>query len=533
MFSFLDLIQFIIAIIFIYLILSLLASNIQEVFAAWLEFRAKNLKDSIKILLNETDDKVKHYEQKMGEINKKIADNRAASASQPINKFLEEDEFLQRKPWILQAFVWVFEGTNQPVNLSEVTPKNYTEGTIKQKVKVKKEELQNIASEQGELFSEETKAFAWVIEGTKQTVSLSDVTLINANEGTISQQVKVTKQKLLLTDKGWILPKDNNNNNPLPKDWIGYDVINSQNVIKLTEFLYNYSQIATLNQDTSTWAKFLPFIKSTSIGPSYIEKETFANAIIEVIQAKLPPDLKLNSNTDLLNSKDTALGVIDKIKNINFHSPGLDRIIEIAESAKIKKDDAKLEQLREEIQSWFDKSQERASGTYTRNAKGVALLVGLVIAVLGNVDTFRIVDNMFKNRNYQIVAEQAINFYTAVDEQCKNETDPQKKAECRNKLKNLEANLSNVDKESISSLLPMGWNVTDIGKQIVEEGGLPKKILGWLITSFAISMGAPFWFELLGQFLKVRNTGKVILSSETSPTSSTPANKNNPTNGNS
>ena len=32
--------------------------------------------------------------------------------------------------------------------------------------------------------------------------------------------------------------------------------------------------------------------------------------------------------------------------------------------------------------------------------------------------------------------------------------------------------------------------------------------LGWLITAFAVSMGAPFWFDLLNKFVNIRASGK-------------------------
>jgi len=33
-------------------------------------------------------------------------------------------------------------------------------------------------------------------------------------------------------------------------------------------------------------------------------------------------------------------------------------------------------------------------------------------------------------------------------------------------------------------------------------------ILGWLITAFAVSLGAPFWFDLLNKFVNIRASGK-------------------------
>jgi hypothetical protein len=36
---------------------------------------------------------------------------------------------------------------------------------------------------------------------------------------------------------------------------------------------------------------------------------------------------------------------------------------------------------------------------------------------------------------------------------------------------------------------------------------LPRILLGWLVSGIAISMGAPFWFDLLGKIVNVRNSG--------------------------
>ena len=32
--------------------------------------------------------------------------------------------------------------------------------------------------------------------------------------------------------------------------------------------------------------------------------------------------------------------------------------------------------------------------------------------------------------------------------------------------------------------------------------------LGWLITALAVSLGAPFWFDLLNKFVNIRASGK-------------------------
>jgi hypothetical protein len=39
---------------------------------------------------------------------------------------------------------------------------------------------------------------------------------------------------------------------------------------------------------------------------------------------------------------------------------------------------------------------------------------------------------------------------------------------------------------------------------------LLQAIFGWLMTGVAVAMGAPFWFDILGKLINVRNTGKPI-----------------------
>src|SRR4028119_2145526 len=56
-----------------------------------------------------------------------------------------------------------------------------------------------------------------------------------------------------------------------------------------------------------------------------------------------------------------------------------------------------LERFQKEIEMWFDQSMERASGVYKRNAKGIAILLGTVIAVVANADTINIINRLSKD----------------------------------------------------------------------------------------------------------------------------------------
>ncbi len=51
------------------------------------------------------------------------------------------------------------------------------------------------------------------------------------------------------------------------------------------------------------------------------------------------------------------------------------------------------------------------------------------------------------------------------------------------------------------------------------------KIAGILLTGFAISQGAPFWFDLLNKFMVIRSTVKPSEKSQPQPSKDRPAPK--------
>jgi hypothetical protein len=53
--------------------------------------------------------------------------------------------------------------------------------------------------------------------------------------------------------------------------------------------------------------------------------------------------------------------------------------------------------------------------------------------------------------------------------------------------------------------LPIGWNPDKLPSSPYEWA---LRLLGILLTSLAVSLGAPFWFDLLNRFIVVRSTVK-------------------------
>jgi hypothetical protein len=59
----------------------------------------------------------------------------------------------------------------------------------------------------------------------------------------------------------------------------------------------------------------------------------------------------------------------------------------------------------------------------------------------------------------------------------------------------------------LDSIYDKHWIKYKVG-YIVKESAHGKKLLGYLILAFAVSIGAPFWFDLLSKLIKIRGSGK-------------------------
>ncbi|MEG3905952.1 hypothetical protein QUB19_27175 [Microcoleus sp. B4-C5] len=160
-----------------------------------------------------------------------------------------------------------------------------------------------------------------------------------------------------------------------------------------------------------------------------------------------------------------------------------------------------LQRFQKEIEIWFDQSMERASGVYKRNARGVAILLGTAIAVAANADTIHIINRLSKDS----MLRSTVNLYA--EQLVVNNA--------KTKLDNLPS-LRKVQKDVDIALdevaLPFGWseqNSLERDKQgNLLWSALMARLFGWILSGVAISMGAAFWFEALNKIINIRNAGK-------------------------
>ena len=213
-----------------------------------------------------------------------------------------------------------------------------------------------------------------------------------------------------------------------------------------------------------------------------------------------------------------------------------------------------VDDFRTEVAIWFDRSMGRTSGVYKRNANGVAFIIGLLIAMFTNSDTFHIFSRVASDDSLRkVITDRA--------SQIAPKTDPTTPAGAniirrdlmdlkdqtqevlgdiplpitwnpRNLSQQLDCpyapktdNLKNGDEKIYSLLTRDQWNdlyqacvgktntddipvLFQVGQMITAKPmGFLRMLSGWWISGIAIAMGAPFWFDLLGKIVNVRNTG--------------------------
>lgn len=292
-------------------------------------------------------------------------------------------------------------------------------------------------------------------------------------------------------------------------DWRAKNLYRSIEVIlgtPATNLLYQHPLI-------KSWKDYKQLIRTNSIGPSYIPSSTFALALISLIVEESGSQPQLDSLTiqDFINAIDSK-----PIQNIfTVDQSKLLKILAIqARNQAVDSSDLKV--LEQEIMTWFEQSMTRASGVYKRQVKLMTLTIGLIAAIILNVDTLNISERLFQEPVLQAQLSQTINtVFTSENysglKQCleSNQNSPEL---CQNLKEDfLYSSLFDF------STLPLGWGRANINQQFnldqiyelnrIKPTNIIKALLGWLLTAIAISMGSSFWFDLLNKLINVRNTG--------------------------
>lgn len=144
-----------------------------------------------------------------------------------------------------------------------------------------------------------------------------------------------------------------------------------------------------------------------------------------------------------------------------------------------------LDKLRTVVAGWFDDAMDRLSGVYKRYLQWLSLVVGLGLAVILNADTLAVAGSLWRDAGLRSeIASSAAQLAP------KNLTD-------------MTGNLKQAEDELRP--FPLGWS--SASNWPGSAGALLPKLVGLILTGLALSLGAPFWFDLLIKFVNLRATG--------------------------
>ncbi len=212
-----------------------------------------------------------------------------------------------------------------------------------------------------------------------------------------------------------------------------------------------------------------PLIKNLSREnklPSYIAPETLSAVLLEVIAKES------NNKSYVAHTASEARAMVDKISDEDPLKEILTTLIDDGEDA--------VNVLKEKLAGWFDEGMSRVAGWYKRKAKLIIFLIAASITLLTDASSIHMAEELWRNDALRTQISAQAQIAAQVGETAIIEA---------GRLERLEA-------------FPIGWSGLPGGWV-----GWIMAVLGWLITIAAISLGAPFWFDLLGKVANLRGSG--------------------------
>ena len=238
------------------------------------------------------------------------------------------------------------------------------------------------------------------------------------------------------------------------------------------------------------------FVKKKGKGfPSYIEPKKFAKIIIDIYEKSKDED-----------TQNDIKSLIENLPKSNY----LKHLLE-----KYNKGVQKIEDLEKDIEEWFNSVMDRTSGWYNRNIKKLTLVTALIIAIAFNFDTIHVYQRLSKDSNARtelvMHAENSIDKYAGyVKKDTLNIESDTLLVEKMDSLKNEINHIIGEEISSVEQMAGLGWEKGEFKTTFKNmwSSAFLITLIGWILTAMAISLGAPFWFDLLNKVMKLRGTGK-------------------------
>ena len=326
------------------------------------------------------------------------------------------------------------------------------------------------------------------------------------------------------------------------------ELFNQEGGGHLAEIFYNHPMISGLfrgkyTREAGKAIGFLDYLKRTNL-PTYIPSRNFTYAVLDLLLH--PPAAPGSARDDAAEmaaaqsatgdeaarsaaTREAAAAAAAEAPVLVEDAPApitLDKVREaVLENLSrsqagralrtLVEQSKNIDELRKNMEAWFDSAMDRVSGNYKRRTKWIIFMIGFVLTVVLNVNTITIAKRLATDNALRevIVAEaEAYARANAADATNANTQQPgvntNANGAARQRFDENRAALEGLG-------LPIGW---PNGFYLFWQEGFPGPfstwqhfllpLIGWLMTAAAISLGAPFWFDLLNKIMVIRSTVK-------------------------
>jgi len=213
--------------------------------------------------------------------------------------------------------------------------------------------------------------------------------------------------------------------------------------------------------------------------PSYVPSRAFALALFDLV-APVHDSTTTRTLQDIRNS----------VANISNEQVKTTLVVLI--------DDAEgdLKKARENVERWYDDAMDRVSGWYKKKTQLFILVWALAVTLSVNADTVLIANTLAHDATLRtsLVALAEITAKEPLPQDAKGTTE---------RVQQMSSDIKKLG-------LPIGWSLEPKDPKSLpsDVGGWALKIIGLSLTAIAVSLGAPFWFDVLNKLINIRSAGK-------------------------
>jgi len=259
-------------------------------------------------------------------------------------------------------------------------------------------------------------------------------------------------------------------------------------------------------------------LSKTGKSTSYMDAKNFTSALLEKITydpskplnipAKIQDFVESIQKSDLLPQELKRVFLMYANEAIETFNAVTDKVT------------SEVDLFRGKIENWFDTSMQRVGGSFkSRYMRPWTFFVAALATILLNADSMSIAKYLYSNPDARVkLASQAMSDVKDSSLQhylddLKKSTDFTRNDSVKASLEQIQTNISErvndvkMAKQSLEDVIPLGWDTNNWHKTTASAGSFLLKLLGLVLTVFAIMMGAPFWFDTLNKISNLRGTG--------------------------